>query len=179
MGVCSPQILAYKDDFTSERADRERAQSRIHELEEQVALLQRQVSWRQVQPGSPWARGGGRLRFSFTHFEPACGCQDLGSAPGRAAVPSARKPPGGTCACVEGGIRWPVLVSRPLRAVGGPHVGPFPRGHRQEFRTPQSSSARPLSGLGTRVKVRVPPSGRRGSRRWSRDQPRERTAAFS
>ncbi|MXQ96020.1 hypothetical protein E5288_WYG022224 [Bos mutus] len=41
------QILAYKDDFTSERADRERAQSRIHELEEQVASLQRQASWRQ------------------------------------------------------------------------------------------------------------------------------------
>uniref|UniRef100_A0A8B9XMF7 TNFAIP3 interacting protein 2 n=1 Tax=Bos mutus grunniens TaxID=30521 RepID=A0A8B9XMF7_BOSMU len=40
-------ILAYKDDFTSERADRERAQSRIHELEEQVASLQRQASWRQ------------------------------------------------------------------------------------------------------------------------------------
>uniref|UniRef100_H0WCF6 TNFAIP3-interacting protein 2 n=1 Tax=Cavia porcellus TaxID=10141 RepID=H0WCF6_CAVPO len=33
------QILAYKDDFTSERADRERAQSRIQELEERVALL--------------------------------------------------------------------------------------------------------------------------------------------
>uniref|UniRef100_A0A8C2RPU5 CCHC NOA-type domain-containing protein n=1 Tax=Capra hircus TaxID=9925 RepID=A0A8C2RPU5_CAPHI len=40
-------ILAYKDDFTSERADRERAQSRIHELEKQVASLQRQVSRRQ------------------------------------------------------------------------------------------------------------------------------------
>ncbi|XP_026959713.1 TNFAIP3-interacting protein 2 isoform X8 [Sagmatias obliquidens] len=36
------QILAYKDDFTSERVDRERAQSRIQELEERVALLQRQ-----------------------------------------------------------------------------------------------------------------------------------------
>ncbi|KAM6150613.1 TNFAIP3-interacting protein 2 [Erethizon dorsatum] len=35
------QILAYKDDFTSERADRERAQSRIQELEERVALLLR------------------------------------------------------------------------------------------------------------------------------------------
>uniref|UniRef100_A0A8C2V968 TNFAIP3-interacting protein 2 n=1 Tax=Chinchilla lanigera TaxID=34839 RepID=A0A8C2V968_CHILA len=33
------QILAYKDDFTSERADRERAQSRIQELEERLALL--------------------------------------------------------------------------------------------------------------------------------------------
>ncbi|MBV99696.1 TNFAIP3-interacting protein 2, partial [Eschrichtius robustus] len=37
------QILAYKDDFTSERVDRERAQSRIQELEERVALLQRQT----------------------------------------------------------------------------------------------------------------------------------------
>lgn len=38
------QILAYKDDFTSERADRERAQSRVHELEEKVASLQHQAS---------------------------------------------------------------------------------------------------------------------------------------
>uniref|UniRef100_A0A2I2YA66 CCHC NOA-type domain-containing protein n=1 Tax=Gorilla gorilla gorilla TaxID=9595 RepID=A0A2I2YA66_GORGO len=40
-------ILAYKDDFMSERADRERAQSRIQELEEKVASLLHQVSWRQ------------------------------------------------------------------------------------------------------------------------------------
>ncbi|XP_066241765.1 TNFAIP3-interacting protein 2 isoform X2 [Saccopteryx leptura] len=40
------QILAYKDDFTSERADRERAQSRIQELEDKVAALQCQVSRR-------------------------------------------------------------------------------------------------------------------------------------
>ncbi|XP_036131010.1 TNFAIP3-interacting protein 2 isoform X2 [Molossus molossus] len=47
-------ILAYKDDFTSERADRERAQSRIQELEDQVAALQRQASRRQDprEPGS-------------------------------------------------------------------------------------------------------------------------------
>nr|XP_030732594.1 TNFAIP3-interacting protein 2 isoform X6 [Globicephala melas] len=42
------QILAYKDDFTSERVDRERAQSRIQELEERVALLQRQVPCKQT-----------------------------------------------------------------------------------------------------------------------------------
>ncbi|XP_035150188.3 TNFAIP3-interacting protein 2 isoform X2 [Callithrix jacchus] len=41
------QILAYKDDFMSERADRERAQSRIQELEEKVTSLLHQVSWRQ------------------------------------------------------------------------------------------------------------------------------------
>ncbi|XP_019806882.1 TNFAIP3-interacting protein 2 isoform X8 [Tursiops truncatus] len=44
-------ILAYKDDFTSERVDRERAQSRIQELEERVALLQRQVPCKQ-DPGA-------------------------------------------------------------------------------------------------------------------------------
>uniref|UniRef100_H0X6T2 TNFAIP3-interacting protein 2 n=1 Tax=Otolemur garnettii TaxID=30611 RepID=H0X6T2_OTOGA len=37
------QILAYKDDFMSERADRERAQSRIQELEEKVICLLHQV----------------------------------------------------------------------------------------------------------------------------------------
>ncbi|XP_012667741.1 TNFAIP3-interacting protein 2 [Otolemur garnettii] len=38
------QILAYKDDFMSERADRERAQSRIQELEEKVICLLHQDS---------------------------------------------------------------------------------------------------------------------------------------
>ncbi|XP_023579855.1 TNFAIP3-interacting protein 2 [Octodon degus] len=37
--VLEQQILAYKDDFTSERADRERAQGRIQQLEERVATL--------------------------------------------------------------------------------------------------------------------------------------------
>lgn len=48
--LASFQILAYKDDFTSERADRERAQGRIQELEEQVASLRQQASWTQVGP---------------------------------------------------------------------------------------------------------------------------------
>ncbi|XP_005068926.2 TNFAIP3-interacting protein 2 isoform X2 [Mesocricetus auratus] len=41
------QILAYKDDFKSERADRERAHSRIQELEEKVMSLMSQASQRQ------------------------------------------------------------------------------------------------------------------------------------
>ncbi|XP_074132781.1 TNFAIP3-interacting protein 2 [Sminthopsis crassicaudata] len=41
------QVLVYKDDFTSERADRERAQSKIQELKEKVATLQHQISRRQ------------------------------------------------------------------------------------------------------------------------------------
>ncbi|XP_047423309.1 TNFAIP3-interacting protein 2 isoform X1 [Sciurus carolinensis] len=47
------QLLAYKDDFTSERADRERAQSRIQELEEKVTSLLYQASQRQdsQEPG--------------------------------------------------------------------------------------------------------------------------------
>uniref|UniRef100_A0A8D2D969 TNFAIP3 interacting protein 2 n=1 Tax=Sciurus vulgaris TaxID=55149 RepID=A0A8D2D969_SCIVU len=46
-------LLAYKDDFTSERADRERAQSRIQELEEKVTSLLYQASQRQdsQEPG--------------------------------------------------------------------------------------------------------------------------------
>uniref|UniRef100_K7E8R6 TNFAIP3 interacting protein 2 n=1 Tax=Ornithorhynchus anatinus TaxID=9258 RepID=K7E8R6_ORNAN len=40
-------VLVYRDDFTSERADRERAQSKIQELQEQVAALQQQLSGRQ------------------------------------------------------------------------------------------------------------------------------------
>ncbi|XP_035941601.1 TNFAIP3-interacting protein 2 isoform X2 [Halichoerus grypus] len=55
-------ILAYKDDFTSERADRERAQSRIQELEEQVASLRQQASWTQDrrEPGSCRIHTGNR-----------------------------------------------------------------------------------------------------------------------
>uniref|UniRef100_A0A8C5T7B3 TNFAIP3-interacting protein 2 n=1 Tax=Malurus cyaneus samueli TaxID=2593467 RepID=A0A8C5T7B3_9PASS len=43
------QVLVYKDDFTSERADRERAQSKIQELQAEVACLQHQLSRRQVR----------------------------------------------------------------------------------------------------------------------------------
>ncbi|CAK6433347.1 unnamed protein product [Pipistrellus nathusii] len=55
------QILTYKDDFTSERADRERAQGRIQELEDQVAALQRQAR-RQGPPeaGSCWIHTASR-----------------------------------------------------------------------------------------------------------------------
>ncbi|XP_032636944.1 TNFAIP3-interacting protein 2 [Chelonoidis abingdonii] len=41
------QVLVYKDDFTSERADRERAQSKIQELQAEVACLQHQLTRRQ------------------------------------------------------------------------------------------------------------------------------------
>ncbi|XP_054437864.1 TNFAIP3-interacting protein 2 isoform X2 [Pteronotus mesoamericanus] len=57
------QILVYKDDFLSERADRERAQGRIQELEEQVAALQRQVPRAQdpQKPGSCRIHTGSKL----------------------------------------------------------------------------------------------------------------------
>ncbi|KAM6076067.1 TNFAIP3-interacting protein 2 [Chlamydotis macqueenii] len=41
------QVLVYKDDFTSERSDRERAQSKIQELQTEVACLQHQLARRQ------------------------------------------------------------------------------------------------------------------------------------
>ncbi|XP_075400734.1 TNFAIP3-interacting protein 2 [Tenrec ecaudatus] len=41
------QLLVYKDDFSSERADRERAQGRIQQLQDTVASLQDQISRRQ------------------------------------------------------------------------------------------------------------------------------------
>ncbi|XP_075426887.1 TNFAIP3-interacting protein 2 [Ascaphus truei] len=48
------QVLVYKDDFTSERTDRERAQCRIQELMEEVACLEQQASRRQDErePGA-------------------------------------------------------------------------------------------------------------------------------
>ncbi|XP_030095357.1 TNFAIP3-interacting protein 2 isoform X2 [Serinus canaria] len=41
------QVLVYKDDFTSERSDRERAQNKIQELQAEVACLQHQLARRQ------------------------------------------------------------------------------------------------------------------------------------
>ncbi|XP_037685208.1 TNFAIP3-interacting protein 2 isoform X1 [Choloepus didactylus] len=41
------QVLVYRDDFSSERADRERAQSRLQALQEEVASLQHRASRRQ------------------------------------------------------------------------------------------------------------------------------------
>ncbi|POI34419.1 hypothetical protein CIB84_001829 [Bambusicola thoracicus] len=41
------QVLVYKDDFTSERSDRERAQSKIQELQLEVSCLQHQLARRQ------------------------------------------------------------------------------------------------------------------------------------
>lgn len=65
--LASLQILAYKDDFTSERADRERAQSRIQELEEQVASLRQQASWTQVgSQGFAPRSGSAFLSFFFS-----------------------------------------------------------------------------------------------------------------
>ncbi|CAN2388435.1 TNFAIP3 interacting protein 2 [Pristimantis euphronides] len=40
--ILEQQLLAYKDDFTSERADRERAQSRILELVDEISAFQLQ-----------------------------------------------------------------------------------------------------------------------------------------
>ncbi|CAH6982319.1 Tnip2 [Phodopus roborovskii] len=55
-------ILAYKDDFKSERADRERAHSRIQELEEKVMSLMSQASQRQDfrEPGPCWIYSGNK-----------------------------------------------------------------------------------------------------------------------
>lgn len=47
------QVLVYKDDFTSERSDRERAQSKIQELQAEVACLQHQLARRQVRKQHP------------------------------------------------------------------------------------------------------------------------------
>ncbi|XP_049742561.1 TNFAIP3-interacting protein 2 isoform X1 [Elephas maximus indicus] len=58
------QILVYKDDFSSERADRERAQSRFQELWDMVACLQRQVPRTQ----DPWEPGRTHLGSSASKY---------------------------------------------------------------------------------------------------------------
>lgn len=67
------QVLVYKDDFTSERADRERAQSKIQELQAENACLQHQLNRRQVKKkkkkqnilaGGPTETGVKNLKFT-------------------------------------------------------------------------------------------------------------------
>ncbi|NWU94780.1 TNIP2 protein, partial [Upupa epops] len=58
------QVLVYKDDFTSERSDRERAQSKIQELQAEVACLQHQLARRQD------------LRDTSSHFRAYAGNQN-------------------------------------------------------------------------------------------------------
>uniref|UniRef100_A0A2K6BWV8 TNFAIP3-interacting protein 2 n=1 Tax=Macaca nemestrina TaxID=9545 RepID=A0A2K6BWV8_MACNE len=62
MQILEQQILAYKDDFMSERADRERAQGRNQELEEKVTSLLHQASWRQdsQEPDACWIHAGSK-----------------------------------------------------------------------------------------------------------------------
>lgn len=100
-----------------------RAQSRIHELEKQVASLQRQVSGDRVQPGSP--RAGEAVFISLSRL-PSSPEAAKTSVPlqSRAAVPrSAGNLRSGTCVCVEGGIHPACPV---LRApTGGLHAA-FP-----------------------------------------------------
>ncbi|XP_060004842.1 TNFAIP3-interacting protein 2 isoform X5 [Lagenorhynchus albirostris] len=134
------QILAYKDDFTSERVDRERAQSRIQELEERVALLQRQVpckqvEWRPISSGPGWAFSS----CSFHRFQSLsasaetlilCSGQSHGA---RCLGPGGRKPPVVPCVSVEDvGV-----VACDLR--GGCRACPAPRGRVLGLRLPTGS----------------------------------------
>uniref|UniRef100_A0A8C3JV49 TNFAIP3-interacting protein 2 n=1 Tax=Calidris pygmaea TaxID=425635 RepID=A0A8C3JV49_9CHAR len=63
------QVLVYKDDFKSERSDRERAQSKIQELQAEVACLQHQLARRQV-------RKQGDSRDTGSHFRVHTGNQN-------------------------------------------------------------------------------------------------------
>lgn len=47
-----PQVLAYIEDFKSERADRERAQSKILDLQDEVGCLQLQIRAQASQSAS-------------------------------------------------------------------------------------------------------------------------------
>ncbi|XP_075050360.1 TNFAIP3-interacting protein 2 [Mixophyes fleayi] len=86
------QLLVYKDDFTSERADRERAQSRIQELMEEISSLQQQTRRRddrdsaaqfQIQFGNR-----NKMYVKKEAVDPLCGL-NADSADPRRQVPSA------------------------------------------------------------------------------------------
>ncbi|XP_030046981.1 TNFAIP3-interacting protein 2 [Microcaecilia unicolor] len=81
MQMLEQQVLVYKDDFTSERADRERAQGKIQELQEEITRLQLQITRRQEV-----REAGSRLRCQIgntdnTAVEPDVAGPLLGSSP--------------------------------------------------------------------------------------------------
>ncbi|KAM5339527.1 TNFAIP3-interacting protein 2 [Glossophaga mutica] len=104
------QILVYKDDFLSERADRERAQGRIQELEDQVAALQREASRGQdpQKPGSCRIHTGSKApKYSETDAvgslapdgqRPGTGSQCL-ATPGEGGRPGAARSSQGELQC--------------------------------------------------------------------------------
>ncbi|XP_067838522.1 TNFAIP3-interacting protein 2 isoform X2 [Heptranchias perlo] len=72
MQMLEQQVLVYKDDFKSERQDRERAQSRIQELEEDLARLKLQLPRKQHR--DPTAHRHGNM--SAYHLE-SCPAEPL------------------------------------------------------------------------------------------------------
>ncbi|KAG7458604.1 hypothetical protein MATL_G00222460 [Megalops atlanticus] len=86
------QVLIYTDDFKSERADRERAQSRIQDLQEEVLRLQQKLHKKQDPrdpPGACRVHRGNRISAGCPQTEP--------SEPliGNTAEPPAPQRPGG------------------------------------------------------------------------------------
>ncbi|XP_036373065.1 TNFAIP3-interacting protein 2 isoform X2 [Megalops cyprinoides] len=68
------QVLIYTDDFKSERADRERAQSRIQDLQEEVLRLQQKLHKKQDPRDPPvacWVHRGNRISAACPQPEPS------------------------------------------------------------------------------------------------------------
>ncbi|KAF6133420.1 TNFAIP3 interacting protein 2 [Phyllostomus discolor] len=106
------QILVYKDDFLSERADRERAQGRIQELEDQLAALQRQASRGQdpQKPGSCRTHTGAQPpKYSETDALelPAPAGQRPGTGSQCLAAPGEGGRPGGAAQSGQGELQCP------------------------------------------------------------------------
>uniref|UniRef100_UPI00398EA296 TNFAIP3-interacting protein 2 n=1 Tax=Pristiophorus japonicus TaxID=55135 RepID=UPI00398EA296 len=70
MQMLEQQVLVYKDDFKSEREDRERAQSRIQELEEELASLRLQLP-RKQEHRDPAGRLHGNAKAHYREPEMA------------------------------------------------------------------------------------------------------------
>ncbi|KAF6133421.1 TNFAIP3 interacting protein 2 [Phyllostomus discolor] len=105
-------ILVYKDDFLSERADRERAQGRIQELEDQLAALQRQASRGQdpQKPGSCRTHTGAQPpKYSETDALelPAPAGQRPGTGSQCLAAPGEGGRPGGAAQSGQGELQCP------------------------------------------------------------------------
>ncbi|XP_051876459.1 TNFAIP3-interacting protein 2 [Pristis pectinata] len=74
MQMLEEQVLVYKDDFKSERKDRERAQSRIQELEEELARLRLQLPRKQeVHDSSARRHGNSAYRLELDVTDPVFG----------------------------------------------------------------------------------------------------------
>ncbi|XP_007903442.1 TNFAIP3-interacting protein 2 [Callorhinchus milii] len=110
MQMLEHQVMVYTDDFRSERADRERAQSRIQELEEELANLKQQLLRKQETRNSAVHHQAPLGHMNMYFVEPDGAEQLLGNVANQSASNRSSEPP--DPARRTGASRGPELEAR-------------------------------------------------------------------